>query len=199
MLSFGAPLGLLALLAVPAVVAAYYLRRKQPTRVISALFLWKTPDQRADAGPKLERLSRERSLVLEILAVAAAALFLSDARCNRELTQTHLVVVLDGSLSMQAVSNGKSSAERVKTAVVERASQVHANVMTLIESGVRPTVLAGRALETSKALAALENWVPSQPSHDLSLAIEAAKEMAPPHATIEEHLSAASHGGHDGG
>jgi len=185
MLSFGAPFGLLALLAVPAVVAAYYLRRKQPTRVISALFLWRTPDQRAEAGPALERLSRERSLLLELLAVVAAAAFLSDARCGRELTQTHLVVVVDGSLSMQAVRDGQSNADRVKNAVAALAAQSGAASMTIIESGVRPTVLAGRALETSRALALLEQWVPSQPSHDLGPALQAAKEMAEPNARLE--------------
>ena len=81
-MSFGAPLGLLALAAIPALVAAYFLRRRQPPRIVSALFLWRTPDQRAEAGPRFQRSSRELSLALEILAVGFAALFLADARCG---------------------------------------------------------------------------------------------------------------------
>src|SRR5439155_21999783 len=109
-MSLGFPLGLLGLLAIAPLLVAYFLRRKQPPRVVSALFLWRTPDQRAQAGPRFQRFSRESSLLLEGLAVIAAAAFLSDAHCGGGATKKHLVVVVDGSLSMQAKGGGKSSA-----------------------------------------------------------------------------------------
>src|SRR3954466_11990153 len=112
-MSIGFPLGLLALLAALPLVAAYFLRRKQPPRVVSALFLWRTPDQRAQAGPRFERFSQEASLLLELLAVAAAAAFLSDAHCGGTHSRRHLVVVVDGSLSMQA----RGVTERVRNRV----------------------------------------------------------------------------------
>ena len=37
----GVPLGLLALLSVPAILLAYLLRRKSPPRTVSAMFLWR--------------------------------------------------------------------------------------------------------------------------------------------------------------
>lgn len=178
-MTLGAPLGLLALLAVPAVVAAYFLRRKQLPRVVSALFLWRTPDQRAEAGPRFERFSREASLALELLALSCAALFLADARCGERATSTHAVVLVDGSLSMQA-SGGTSVAERVRQEVAALVRSERVDLLTIVESGVRPRVLAGPRLEASRAQSLLEAWVPAQPSHDLAPAFVMARELAGP-------------------
>lgn len=177
-MTLGAPLGLLALAAIPALVAAYFLRRRQPPRVVSALFLWRTPDQRAEAGPRFQRFSREASLALEILAVCCAALFLSDARCGEAARANHVVVIVDGSLSMAAKVDGKSAADRVKDAVAALSRTEGAGVMTIVESGVRPRLLAGPQLETARALSALEGWQPSQPAHDVAAAIAMARELS---------------------
>lgn len=179
-MTFGAPLGLLALLAVPAVIAAYFLRRRQPPRKVSALFLWRTPSQRAEAGPKLERFSREASLLLELAAIIGAALFLSDLHCGSSRPSTHVVVVIDGSLSMQAVSGGRSAADRTRDGIAALVNSSHAGALTIIESGTKPRVLAGPRLETSRALSALERWVPVQPSHEPSAAFLLAKELSSP-------------------
>jgi len=177
-MSLGFPLGLLALLGIPALVVAYFLRRKQHPRVISALFLWRTPDQRAEAGPRLQRFSRETSLLLESLALLFAALFLADLQCGASAPKRHVVIVVDGSLSMQARASGKPVADRVRDAVAKVAVDEDAAVLTIVETGVRPTLLAGPQLERERALAALEAWRPSQPSHDVAPALLLAKELS---------------------
>jgi alpha-D-ribose 1-methylphosphonate 5-triphosphate synthase subunit PhnH len=176
--TFAAPLGLLALLAVVPVVAAYFLRRKQPPRVVSALFLWRSRDQRAEAGPRFERFSRELSLLLEALAIVAAALFLADARCGESQSRAHVIVVIDGSLSMRAVSDGTSAADRAKSLVAQLAREEGASALTLIETGLKPRLLAGPQLEVARALSALESWTPSQPTHDVTPAVRLAKELS---------------------
>lgn len=177
-MSLGFPLGLLALLAVPAVVAAYFLRRKQPPRIVSALFLWRTPDQRAEAGPRFERFSRELSLALETLALVAMALFLADARCGETAKRPHVVVVVDGSLSMLATKGGRSAAEATRDAVAALVRDEAASVLTIIESGPKPRLLAGPQLDVARALSALEAWRPAQPSHDPTPAFALAKELS---------------------
>ncbi len=177
-MTLGAPLGLLALLAIPAVVAAYFLRRKQPPRVVSALFLWRTPDQRAEAGPRFERFSRELSLALETSALLFAALFLADVHCGSSAPRRHVVVVVDGGLSMNARVGGQSAAERVKTAVAKLARDENAGVLTIIESGTRASLVAGPQQDVERALATLEAWVPAQPAHDVAPALVMAKELA---------------------
>jgi hypothetical protein len=177
-MTLGFPLGLLALAAVPALVAAYFLRRRQPPRTVSALFLWRTPDQRAEAGPRLNRFSRESSLALEILAVLFATLFLTDVRCGQAANKQHVVIVVDGSLSMNARVDGSTAAERAKTEIARIARDENAGVLTLIETGVKPTLLAGPQLERDRALSALEKWNPAQPAHDITPALTLARELS---------------------
>lgn len=178
-MTLGAPLGLLALGALLPLAAAYFLRRKQPPRAVSALFLWRSKDLRAEAGPRFERFSREVSLALEALAVVMAALYLSDARWGADARLRHLVVVVDGSLSMRArVPGGEEVAGRVRAAVARLARTQGAGVLTVISSGLSPTVVAGPSLETARALALLETWSPAQPHHDLAPALLLARELA---------------------
>lgn len=177
-MTLGFPLGLLALAAAPALVAAYFLRRRQPPRTVSALFLWRTPDQRAEAGPRLNRFSRERSLALEVLAVMFAALFLADVRCGQNAPKQHVVIVVDGSLSMNAKTDGSTAAERAKTEIAAIARRENAGVLTLIETGVKPTLIAGPQQERDRALSALEQWNPAQPAHDITAALTLARELS---------------------
>ncbi len=176
-MTLGAPLGLLALLAVPALVAAYFLRRRQPPRVVSALFLWRTPQRQAEAGPRWSRFSRERSLALELLAVLCATFFLADVRCGEPPRLHHAVIVIDSSFSM----NAKGVLERAKTEAARIAREENAGALTLVETGARPALLAGPQVETKRALDALEKWRPSQPAHDFLPAFTLAKELTQTH------------------
>jgi hypothetical protein len=177
-MSFGFPLGLLALLAAAPIVTAYFLRRRQPPRVVSALFLWRTPDQRAQAGPRFQRFSREASLLLELLAVIAGAAFLADVHFGGPVNKKHLVAVVDGSLSMQARTQGKTAADRARDKLAALVTAEGAGQLTLVETGLKPTVLAGPQAEVTRALSALEAWVPSQPAHELAPALSLAVELA---------------------
>lgn len=173
-----APLGLLALLAGLPIAAAYFLRRRQPPRVVSALFLWRQTEQHAEAGAKLERFSREASLLLELLAVVLAAIFLADLRLATPKTAPHVVVVLDGSLSMRARSGGDTAAERAKAVVLSQLGRASGAVATVIESGLKPVVLAGPRADERRVKAALAAWQPNQPAHDLATALALAREMS---------------------
>lgn len=180
-MNVGFGLGMLALLAIGPLVAAYFLRRRQKPVKVSALFLWRTPDQRAEAGPRLERFSRELSLLLEILAVIAAALFLADVGCGAQAQQRHVVVVVDGSMSMSARrADGQLIAEVARAEAAKAVRDADANLLTLIESGVQPRVLAGPAEGASKALATLEQWRPRGAAHDFTGALTLAREIAGP-------------------
>ncbi len=176
-MSFGFPFGLLALGALVPLVSAYFLRRRQRPRLVSALFLWRSPSQRAQAGPRFERFSREASLALETLAVITATLFLADLRCGKEVPKRHVVVVVDGGLSLAAHGGNGTVADRVREAVAKLARDEDAAALTVIETGVKPTVLAGPQLDTARALALLEAWRPVQPAHDVAPALLMAREL----------------------
>jgi hypothetical protein len=177
--NFGFPLGLLALSALAPLAAAYFLRRRQKPRVVSALFLWRSPSQRAQAGPRFERFSREASIVLEALAVIAAALYLADLRLGASVEQRHLVLVVDGSLSLSArPPTGKPIAERVRDAAARAVTEEGATLVTVVESGAHPRILAGPQAPATAALSALEGWTPMGAAHDLVPSFLLGRELA---------------------
>ncbi|WP_375742179.1 BatA and WFA domain-containing protein [Corallococcus interemptor] len=180
-MSFGFPWGLLALGALVPLVAAYFLRRRQKPVVVSALFLWRTPRPRAEGGPRWERFTREASLLLEALAVLAAALYLADVRLGEDARRRHLVLVVDGSLSMSArTPEGKTVLEYVRTEAAKRVESERATHVTVLASGVAPQVLAGPEAEASRALGALESFEARGPDHDVTASLLWAQELAGP-------------------
>ncbi|WP_342376420.1 BatA and WFA domain-containing protein [Myxococcus stipitatus] len=191
-MSFGFPWGLLALGALVPLVAAYFLRRKQKPVVVSALFLWRTPRPRAEAGPRWERFTREVSLLLEVLALIAAALYLADIRLGEKAQVRHLVLVVDGSLSMSARGpEGVTVLELARREVARRVEQASATHVTLLASGASPRVLAGPEAEPSRALAALESFEARGADHDPLPTLLWAQELAGPGAQVAFFTDAA--------
>jgi hypothetical protein len=118
---FAYPLGLLALLAVPAIVALHFFRRRFQPRVVSALFLWGAPDPTPMSGRKRERLRVSGSLLCEIAAALCAAFFLAGPRGCAGESARHLVVVLDGSASMGArTPQGPTLLDLARTEIEKR-------------------------------------------------------------------------------
>jgi hypothetical protein len=181
-MTVGAPLGLAALAAVPLLVVLYLLRRRRPPQVVSALFLWRSPDSRASAGPRLQRLVREASLATEIAAVLAASLFLADVRCGAPADEPHTVVVLDGSLSMSAVGTGGAPASQVAVERAREAARADGGRVTLLVSGLPPRVLVGPAAPRSQIESL--RYEPTGPDHPLGPALDLAREMAGPRARV---------------
>jgi hypothetical protein len=94
---FESPLGLLALLAIPAIVGLHYFRRRFRPQVVSAVFLWVDDDRTPLSGRKRERLRNSWSLWSELAAALLLALMLAGPRGCEGRSGTHLVVIIDGS------------------------------------------------------------------------------------------------------
>ena len=92
---FTAPLGLLALLAIPAIIAIHLFRRRFPVRPVAGLFLWRIGRQVPEGGGKISKLPITTSLILECLAALALALIVAGARLSSASGVAHLVVLLD--------------------------------------------------------------------------------------------------------
>ncbi len=170
---FQNPLGLLALLAVPAIVALHLYRRRFRPRVVSALFLWADEDRTPVSGRKRDRLRASTSLVCEVLAAILLALLLASPRGCDGTRGEHLVVALDGSASMDARgSDGKSAREEGFELVAARIRALpRGSRVSLVASGPRPRTLAGPAAYPEEALVALGGWRPTAARHDLQPAV----------------------------
>jgi hypothetical protein len=177
---FTSPLGLLALLAIPAIVAIHLFRRRFPPRTIAGLFLWQVVQQTPQGAGRVSKLPITASLILECLAALALALILAGARLNPASVSEHLVVLLDDSASMAAVNAQNESprdraARRIQTEIDRLGRAVR---VTLIQSGERPAVLLGPAAVAVEAAPALEKWKPRSQHHSLAMGLRLARELA---------------------
>jgi hypothetical protein len=175
---FAHPLGLLALAAVPAVVALHLFRRRFVERPVSALFLWQAVDHSSIAGRRLEPLHRNPSFWLELFAAALLGLACAAPRLPWTQPARHLVVVLDGSVSMAAGAPDSARARAVAAVRARIAALPRRSRVTLIESGATPRLLAGPAAFPAEAGARLAEWQPSLGRHDVGRALALASELA---------------------
>jgi hypothetical protein len=177
---FTAPLGLLALLAIPAIVAIHLFRRRFPPRPVAGLFLWQVVQQTPTGGGRVSKLPITASLILECLAALALALILAGARLRPDSASEHLVVLLDDSASMAAVNTqNESPRDRAGRRILEEVERLGRNVrVTLIQSGERPGVLVGPAALAVEVAPALETWKPTSQHHSLAMGLRLARELA---------------------
>src|SRR6185436_9258039 len=155
---FATPLGLLALLAIPAIVAIHLFRRRFPVRPVAGLFLWQIMRQTPEGGGKIARLPITTSLILECLAALTLALILAGARVSSSGVSPHLVVLLDDSASMAAVNaRGESARDRAVRRVLDEIERLGKSArITFVTSGDRPSVLSGPAALAVAARPALD-------------------------------------------
>jgi hypothetical protein len=173
------PLGLLALLGVPAVVFLHLFRRRFRQEVVSALFLWSEVSEVSLGGRKRERLVRSPSFWCEVAAALLFALAFAGPRGCSPSSARHLVVVLDGSAAMGAVATDGPLARRATELVARRIDELGSDGrVTLIESGPRPRLIAGPGALPAEARRALADFRPEAARHELSAAIALAEKIA---------------------
>ncbi|MFK7740248.1 MAG: BatA domain-containing protein [Planctomycetota bacterium] len=173
-MTFSSPLGLLALLSVPVIVALHMFRNRLKERTVSGLFLFPASAMRSDGGRKRTRLLGSVSLLLECAAAAVAALWLAGLGVPAGAPR-HVVVVLDSSGSMAATATAARVGEWLDALVDELEGDAEA---TVVASGAFPEI----ALGPRASVDALAQWL-AQPrafvgDHDLAPAVDLAREFA---------------------
>jgi len=151
------PWGLLALAAIPAIVAIHFLQRRTTPVVVSTLFLIQPMLRPTTGGRVWSYLRSSWSLWLQILAALLLAFVLAQPRIlARESTQ-QVVLVLDSSYSMRAFREGAIEAGRdVVEALAENAANTEWRVLS--SDPLAPPIYAGTDREA--LVAALDRWEP---------------------------------------
>jgi Ca-activated chloride channel family protein len=104
-----APVGLFALLAVPAILLLYFLKVRRPERRVATLMFWRPFVADRQANAPWQRLRPSVLLALQLLAAVALALALIRPGASGAVgVGGTTVVMLDGSASMQATDVGPS-------------------------------------------------------------------------------------------
>jgi len=165
---FANPWGLLGLLALPAIAVIHLFHRRFPPMPIAGLHLWGVQTQKESPGRRRERLPLTRTLLLELLAALLLSLLIADPRDAASGTRTHLVVVLDNSASMAAVSGEPNRSPRdqaVEWILAKQEELGRTSAVSILTTGRRPTLIAGPRSDWQEAADALENWMPQETSH----------------------------------
>ena len=180
MIVLGAPWGLLALGAIPAILAIHWFRRRAAPHRVSALFLWPAPAPVAASGRRRERIVNLPSLWLELLVALALTWWLADIHRSGDDLGRHLVIVLDDRVRLQAVlPAGDSPAGRLRHELGRRLASLKVqDRVSLLASGAVPRLLAGPAATPSEAAAALARWIPAAGWHELDATLALAGQIA---------------------
>jgi hypothetical protein len=191
---FAHPWGLVALAALPGVLALHLFWRRFRPRKVSGLFLWASESRQIIAGRTRDRLYRTASLLLELLAALALGLAVASPSRLSASRKKHLVVVLDGSASMSASgSDGREFADLAANEARSALSGLAASdEATVIVSGPVAGVAAGPRASPAAALDAIDTFLrePGEPgtpfaeTDELGRAMTLARELALPDGRV---------------
>jgi hypothetical protein len=175
-----APWALLGLLALPALLALYLLRRRGREVTVPALFLWRALAAPA-AGARLAPRRLPLPFWLELAALALLALAAAGpwqlARGSRPL-----LVVLDPSYSLQAGGDASPRARAQDALLALLASAPDLRPTLLLASD--PPALLGEGLGLPEARRALAGWTVEAPAASLDAALRWAAERRAPRVLV---------------
>ena len=167
-MTFAFPLAFVALLAVPALVAIYWLRSRHKRQPVSTLMLWMDQREAREGGVLIHRLQTPLLFFLELLTILLLILAAARPAVNARDSARSLTIVLDDSFSMLAGSSD-SSRSRALAAVEKEIHNGRYSSVRLIVAGETPQILGEAARDLDREL--LKEWRCQSPSADLAEAI----------------------------
>ncbi|RYD48518.1 MAG: hypothetical protein EOP85_03375, partial [Verrucomicrobiaceae bacterium] len=174
MFSLANPLGLLALLGIPAVLAIHFLQRKAVELPVSTLFLLERTQRDAASGRRFERIIPSVPLWMQLLAVLLLAWFLAEPRIQKAGSVQRVAVVLDSSASMGVFK--KDAIERLMAELPQFQGPATTIELTVMEAAPgRPRLYAGTSVDELKEV--LGKWQPSDGVTDPTQALRLARSL----------------------
>jgi hypothetical protein len=171
-----AALGLLAL-SIP-LIALYMLRSRRQLVEVPSTMLWQGEEQFVSSSLPWQRLKITAVLLLQLLALVGFALLLARPFFREAtLLGPHTVLVIDTSGSM-ATSGRFDAATSEARRLAEDASD--AQLISVVEAGVRPRVLAAFSREPADVLAAIDVLDVGGGVEDMAGALQLARGLATP-------------------
>lgn len=171
---FANPLGLLSLLAIPAILTIHFLQRKSITVPISTLFLLERTQREAVSGRRFERLIPSVPLWMQLLAVLLIAWLLSEPRFQKENSIQRVAVVVDASASMQVFKNDAVSVIQSQLPKLQ-GSAAKLEITLLSSQPGTDRIYAGQSQE--EMIAALKKFSPNAGVTDPSYALRLARSI----------------------
>ena len=180
--------GLLAAIPV-GIVLLYFLKLKREPVEVPSTFLWSKTIEDLHVNSLLQRLRRSLLLLLQLMAVAFAALALYRPGVRGESSgQGRTVFLLDNSASMQAtdVGNGINRFQKSKRLIRERIDSMRdSDSAMLITFSDRPETVQSFTSDRRRLREALERVEITNQTTDILGALKAADGLANPRRSSE--------------
>lgn len=172
---FANPYGLLALLAIPAVLAIHFFQRRAKPLPVSTLFLLNQTQRESASGRRFDRLLNSPPLWLQLLMVLLLTWFLVEPRYQKQQSVQRIAVVLDSSASMQVFKEKiVLKLEKELEELQGRASS--AEYFLLDSNPENPRIYHGDSRD--ELFKALETWEPREGAHESRHSLRMARSMA---------------------
>jgi hypothetical protein len=169
-MSFAFPLALFGLLAVPALVAIYWLRNRSRRRVVSSLMLWMDQRQMKEGGLLIHRLQTPLLFFLELLSILLIVLAAARPMVRAGEGARPLVVVLDDSFSMLA-GGEDSPRHQAEEAVKKEWRSAGDSTVRIVLAGETPQMLGEATGDRQQPGVLLDQWKCFSPGANLEEAI----------------------------
>ena len=168
------PWGLLALLAVPVIIILYLLKQRHEEYITSSLQLWQSALQDMEANAPWQRLKKNILMLLQIAAVIALALLLSEFFLKGGGNKnTKVLLVIDCSLSMQSADMRPSRFEAAKRDALELVKAGGPGTsFSLIASDSTPRIVFHKVDDKNRALQEINNLNVTDTAEDPERTVE---------------------------
>ncbi|HZL13555.1 MAG TPA: VWA domain-containing protein, partial [Verrucomicrobiae bacterium] len=177
------PLALIALATLPALAAIYILRNRFRRKQVSSLVLWRFHVQSKSGGAKVHRLQLPLLFFLELLVLALLVTAAAGPQWKLPQSARPLIIVLDDSFSMRALSDGVSAQTRAKN-FLEKLFRQPPPFTRLILAGMEPRSLGSIAKNWREVDESLSQWKCLSPNAAIDSAITLAAELGKQQANI---------------
>ena len=168
------PLGLIALLGIPAVLAIHFLQRKAKELPVSTLFLLEHTRREAASGRRFERLIPSIPLWMQLLAVLLLTWILVEPRYRKSGSIQRIAIVLDSSASMSVFK--QDAIRKLRESLPALRGGASEMQLTVLESlPNRPRIYTGASVDDLEQ--AVKIWEPSAGPIDPTQALRLARSL----------------------
>lgn len=178
------PLALIALASLPALAAIYILRHRFRRRQVSSLVLWRFRVQSKEGGSRVHRLQLPLLFFLELLALALLVAAAAAPHWKLPQATRPMIVVLDDSFSMRAVSERGTAQTRAREFLEDLFRSQTPPATRLLLAGTEPRLLGAPARTWSEVNRLLDQWNCRSSSASLEAGITLASELGRQQANI---------------
>jgi Ca-activated chloride channel family protein len=178
-LSFLAPLGAIALLAIPAIVLLYFLKIRRPEVLVSTLMFWRPQRIDRQANAPWQKLRLSPLLVVQVLAALALGLaLLRPGVIGAAGVASTTVVIVDGSVTMQATDVQPSRFQAAVQRTRDMAGQLASGQqMAVVLAGSHAELLSAPTGDAAAVRSALDRARPSGIAGDFAQAVSLADSL----------------------